>query len=457
MKLRPLPLDLPKEGDNGSDDDNSVTQENAATSDENSEGDKSPPAKVTEPLLSPKDDFSVSFRTVRIGGRSFKVTSIITHLNICLYATCFWIQIGALPYLTKKLGLDPVFFGYLQTTFAVVQLCGGPLFGRFGDIYGARAAMVLAFVSASLSYSILGFADSTFLLFLSRFPSVFMHAMQAGQMVITDTTESRSRAEAMGFLGLSYGIGMVVGPFVGGLITKGFDEQHAAFVACAGSFASIALSLYFIPSVTKKTKAETKSTSQIFNLSRLLAVVKHPDAISLLIVKFISGIPIGVFQSMFAVIAMDTFKLAPDENGFLMSYVGVLTMITQGIGIGFLAKRTTEFGSIKLGAFILIWTYILLSFVSTVWQLCVVLIPLCMGLTLMNVVISSALTNTVPESDTGTILGVNMAVNSLIRSMSPTIGGIMFNHIGFASFGYLGTVGSVLTTLFLLSRNRKAT
>ena len=40
-----------------------------------------------------------------------------------------------------------------------------------------------------------------------------------------------------------------------------------------------------------------------------------------------AGIPIGVFQSMFAIIAMDTFKLAPDENGFLMSYVGVLTMV----------------------------------------------------------------------------------------------------------------------------------
>jgi OCT family organic cation transporter-like MFS transporter 18 len=42
-------------------------------------------------------------------------------------------------------------------------------------------------------------------------------------MVITDITESRSRAEAMGFLGLSYGIGMVIGPFVGGIITKRFE------------------------------------------------------------------------------------------------------------------------------------------------------------------------------------------------------------------------------------------
>ena len=41
-----------------------------------------------------------------------------------------------------------------------------------------------------------------------------------GQMVVTDVSEHSSRADALGKLGISYGIGMVVGPFVGGLLTK---------------------------------------------------------------------------------------------------------------------------------------------------------------------------------------------------------------------------------------------
>ena len=86
--------------------------------------------------------------------------------------------ISYFKYLSKKLGADPVVFGYLQTTFAVVQLCGGPIFGRFGDIFGSRAALVLSFAAAALSYSILGIASTVSMLFLSRLPSVFMHAMQ---------------------------------------------------------------------------------------------------------------------------------------------------------------------------------------------------------------------------------------------------------------------------------------
>ena len=69
-------------------------------------------------------------------------------------------------------------FGYLQTTFAVVQLCGGPFYGRFGDIFGGKAALLLAFIASSTAYSLLAISDSIPLLFLSRIPSIGMHSMQ---------------------------------------------------------------------------------------------------------------------------------------------------------------------------------------------------------------------------------------------------------------------------------------
>lgn len=60
----------------------------------------------------------------------------------------------------------------------MVQLAGGPLFGRFGDIFGGQAAMTLAFMAAALSYGLLGLSYTLPILFISRLPSVFMHAMQ---------------------------------------------------------------------------------------------------------------------------------------------------------------------------------------------------------------------------------------------------------------------------------------
>merc|ERR1711936_962662 len=133
--------------------------------------------------------------------KSDKTVTFITHLNVFLYATCFWIQSGTLPYLPKTLGADPVIFGHLQTVFSVLQLLGGPIYGRIGDLYGERTALLIAFISYSLP-----------VLFLSRVPSVFLHVMQGSQMIITGTSSETDRATALARLGFSYGVGMVVGP-----------------------------------------------------------------------------------------------------------------------------------------------------------------------------------------------------------------------------------------------------
>ena len=57
------------------------------------------------------------------------------------------------------------------------MLVGGPLFGRFGDLFGARAALVIAFTSSFLTYAVLAAANSVSVLFLSRICGFMMHAM----------------------------------------------------------------------------------------------------------------------------------------------------------------------------------------------------------------------------------------------------------------------------------------
>ncbi|KAK3588585.1 hypothetical protein CHS0354_001911 [Potamilus streckersoni] len=398
---------------------------------------------------------------IQLFGRDFNKIILVTHINIFLYAACFWIQTGTLPYLSKKLGVNPVMFGYLQTTFAVVQLAGGPLFGRFGDIFGGRAAMTLAFSASAITYLILSMSSTVPLLFLSRLPSVFMHAMQGGQMIVTDLGEEGKRADSLGKLGLSYGVGMVVGPAVGGLITKHLGEEASAFTAFLGSILSILLVLKFIPIYKKKahqsdesSNSSSSSSSGVFSLRKWFSLIMAPGAFLLLAIRMASGVPIGVFESMFQVVALETFKLPPDQNGYIMSYIGILTMIVQGLGVGVLLKKFSENSILKWASFILIWSYLMLSYVTNVWQLYLVMAPLVTGLASQNIVISSALTKTVEHTDTGAMLGLNMAVNSLIRTMSPTVGGIMLSSYGFPAFGYFGFGISILVTSVLFGKLR---
>ena len=76
-------------------------------------------------------------------------------------------------------------FGYMETVFAVVMLLGGPLFGRFGDLFGARAALLVAMGSSFMTYAILSQANSVFSLFLSRIMAFMMHAMH-GELILSE-------------------------------------------------------------------------------------------------------------------------------------------------------------------------------------------------------------------------------------------------------------------------------
>lgn len=388
-------------------------------------------------------------------------TLLTTHVNVFLYATCFWIQIGVLPYLTKRLGVDPVLYGYLQTTFAVVQLCGGPFYGRFGDIFGGKAALLVAFIAASMAYSLLAVSTSIPLLFLSRVPSVGMHSMQGSQMVITDISSHEIRADALGKLGISYGLGMIVGPFLGGFITAAASEEAAAATAAVGSLLSVALVLAFIPSNTKQSQIsegvkenddaeKSKGDSSVFNLKKILRLLRIPKVAYLLAIKCICGIPFGIFQSMFSIVAMEYFKLGPKENGIVLSYVGVLSITVQGIGIGLLTKRFKDAILVNWSILVIAVAYLLMIAVTNIYTFCLALIPLVTGGAILQVIITSTITKMVPAHDTGAAIGLSMATHSLIRSLSPTIGGYLFSYFGFVVFGVTGVLINAPLAIFLM-------
>ncbi|XP_067951001.1 solute carrier family 22 member 18-like [Watersipora subatra] len=364
----------------------------------------------------------------------------VVQLNVILYSTCFWIQQSCFPYLSKKLGVDNITYGYLQTAFAVFQLVGGPLFGRFGDLMGARAALTLAYASGILTYGVLAFASSIPMLFLSRAMSLFLACMQGSQMVITDIVAPEKRADALGKLGLFYGVGMVIGPTLGGQITQRYGEEAAAMTATVGSLISMLTVIYYIPKHVKHVRTEEQSVANVFSFGEIARLMANREAAFLLIIKTVVGIPIGILQSVFSRVAMTIFNLPADYNGMVMSYVGIVTMLVQGVGVGILTKRYKDLSLMKFSTIIATFAYILVAQVTSIEQFCVTMLPLIVGMTTLQVVISAAITKVVDPKDTGAMIGLGMATNSLIRTVGPTLGAYMLEIYGYSSIGYFGMI-----------------
>ncbi|NWV99394.1 S22AI protein, partial [Machaerirhynchus nigripectus] len=385
-------------------------------------------------------------------GQVIRVAYVIAALDL----TFLFMQMGVMPYLAKSLGLDSVGFGYLQTIFGVLQLVGGYIFGRFADQFGARAALILSCASGSVFFLLMSLSTSIPLLFLSRLPGVFMHGIPGAQKVITDMTTPSQRAGALGKLGLCFGVGIIAGSALGGVLSTKLGIYVPTYVGLVGSLINTLIAMVWIPSHTKPksdhqvTEHSTPQSGSLFSIREILRLMKFPGVMEVFIVKVLAGLPIGLFMIMFSIISMDFFGLEAVESGYLMSYFGVLQMVVQGLVVGKLASHCTEMTLLRLSVFVFAGVGLGMALMRTVWHYCIVAVPMVFAFSMLATITDSILTKAVPSSDTGAMLGICASVQPLTRTVGPTIGGVLYKQFGVSSFGYLQLMVNLGLFVYLL-------
>ncbi|CAH2325729.1 solute carrier family 22 member 18 isoform X1 [Pelobates cultripes] len=393
--------------------------------------------------------------------RIIRMTYLIATVDI----SCLFMQFAVTPQLTKRLGLDTVAFGYLQTFFGILQLLGGPVFGRFSDQYGPRAALALSFLSSSLFYLILAFSTSIPFLFLSRLPCFFMHGLPGAQMIITDLTTDRERADSLGVLGLCFGIGIIIGSSIGGFLATRYGLYTPSFFALAGSLLSFMMVMAFFPAQTKQKKQEltseqkTSKSSSVFNFSELGRLMKFPGVTAIFTIKILSGFPIGLFMIMFPITSVDFFGLDTAGSGYLMSYFGILQLVIQGVLVSLLVRRFSEDALLSLTMVVSMAVGLAMMVMTNVFHFCIIAIPMIFVLCISGVITDSILTKSVPPSDTGAMLGICASIQPFTRTIGPTIGGYLYKHYGVPSFGFFNLIVSLLLLIyfFRVQDSRKKT
>ncbi|KGL73514.1 Solute carrier family 22 member 18, partial [Tinamus guttatus] len=380
---------------------------------------------------------------------------LVTYVVATLDLIFLFMQFGVMPYLAKSLGLDSVGFGYLQTTFGVLQLVGGPIFGRFADQFGARAALILSCASASAFFLLASITTSIPLLYLSRLPMVFMHVMPGAQKVITDLTTPSERAGALGKLGLCFGIGIILGSALGGILSTKFGALRPAAAPCLYQdflFALLAF-MQFVLGFFRQLIVGPLQAGSVFSLHKILRLMKFPGVMEVFLVKVLAGFPIGLFLIMFSIISMEFFGLEAAQAGYLMAYFGVLQMVVQGLVLGRLTSLFTEKTLLRLSVLVLAGVGLGMALMRNVLHYCIVSVPLVFSLSTLATITDSMLTKAVPASETGTMLGLCASVQPLTRTLGPTIGGILYKHFGVSSFGCLQLSINVGLFAYLLRSN----
>ena len=150
-----------------------------------------------------------------------------------------------IPFLITKLGASGSDLGVLSAVYAAMQLVCAPLWGTLSDRIGRKPVLLIGVLGYAIAMFIFGLATHFWMLFVARtFSGVLSSAaMPTAMAYISDNLPEEKRGGAMGQLGAAIGLGVVLGPLLGGFLST--DSLSLPFFVGSG-LALLSLLLVFV-------------------------------------------------------------------------------------------------------------------------------------------------------------------------------------------------------------------
>ena len=353
-----------------------------------------------------------------------------------------------LPYYAATFGASPFVVGLLTASYAAAQFFGAPILGRLSDRFGRRPILLISIFGTFIGFMLLGVANTLLVLFISRLLDGLTGGnISVAQAYISDVTDASNRAKGLGMIGAAFGLGFIFGPALGGFLSQ-WGYTVPAFVAAGLSLINLALVALWLPeSLTPQKRAELAAgpARPPFTIQAMLQSLRRPVVGPLLHTRFFFGLAFSMFQTIFALYAQYRFNLSVEETAYILTYVGVLSVLTQGVFIGRLTKQFRENTLILMSTAVMALSLLGWAFSPSVLTLLIILLPTAVSGGVLNTVINSAATKAVAPNEIGGILGISSSLESITRVIAPSLGGLMLGRLGTSAPGIFGF--AILTLL----------
>jgi DHA1 family tetracycline resistance protein-like MFS transporter len=354
----------------------------------------------------------------------------------------FSVILPLLPYFAQNFGADAILTGLLVAIYAAAQLVGAPILGRLSDRYGRRPVLMISIAGNIGGFIMLALAQDLSLLFLSRLVSGLTGGnISVAQAYITDVTDEKNRAKGLGMIGAAFGLGFIIGPAAGGFLSQ-WGYSVPALVSAGISLVNLLLVVLWLPeSLSQERRIQVAHIPRpAFTPAALISALRRPGIGPLLHTRFFFGLAFAIFQTTFSLFALYQLKLDSQKTGYILAYVGLLSVITQGFIVGRLTNRFREGWLILTATITMAIALIAWALTTNVPVLLVVLIPVAVSGGLLNTILSSAISKAVPVVEVGGMLGLSAAIESLTRVIAPTVGSFLLESINPAAPGVLAAV-----------------
>ena len=363
----------------------------------------------------------------------------------------FGLVVPLLPFFAQSLQAEAWQITLMFSAYSLGQFFAEPFWGRLSDRIGRKPVLLITLAANALGYLMLAFAPNIWLAIVIRlFTGLGAGNISTVQGYVADVTPPEQRAGRMGLIGAAFGLGFIVGPGLGGLLTQPqlghIGYQLPIFLAAAlAALAAVGVIVFLRES---RTKADPAAPRPAF-LAGLHFAITQPVVSRVLVVTLIYMAGFSAMEAVFGLWAEDRYNWGPREVGLSFMIVGLVSTLNQGIFAGRLARKFGEArvlatGMLLFGASLVLQVLAPMAWfpagtldlglfslpIPEGWVIPVVMALGACGMSLAMPNISAMISRASPPDRQGAMLGLNMASSSIARIFGPVIAGALFSYVG---------------------------
>jgi MFS family permease len=372
---------------------------------------------------------------------------------VFLFATVFVDMIGygivvpLLPFYAGPYASGAVLVGLLGSLYAAMQFVGGPFLGGLSDRHGRRPVLLLCLLGASLAYLLLGLASTLAALVLAvALAGAAGGTLATAQAYVADSTTEENRAKGLGLIGAAFGLGLMAGPALGGLLSLHSLAAPALF-ASALALSNVAFGYLTLPESHAPHLRKKVLLSRLNPVSQLVRTLKMRNVRALLVAVLLLNLAFAGLVSNFPLFSHVRFGWGTASNAVFFAFVGVCAVVTQGFLIGRLQPRFGEGGLLVGGLALVSLDLALVALVPAGALLYPVVGLLALGAGLAIPSMTAIVSNRTPAEAQGRLMGGVQALLSLAMILGPTIAGLAFDQLGVPAPYLLGAALAVLALI----------
>jgi len=405
-----------------------------------------------------------------------KPSVLVIFLTVFIDLIGFGIIVPLIPSYSEHFGAHGIVIGLIFASYSAMQFVFSPIWGRLSDRHGRRPMLLISTAGAAASYVL--FARSTavenhtaalWLMVVSRtFAGICGGNITVAQAYIADITPPAERSKKMGLIGMAFGLGFILGPFIGGMSLRHLGDTGPGWVAASLCAANFVLAWFIL---TESHRPDSAQAAPRPHLDQWAHTLTQPKVGMLVIVFFLATFCFSCFESTLPLLVGANFHLdfksdatSASTVAYLFVYCGLIGALVQGGAIARLVKKMGEPRLIALSLVLTAASFVLIPFLKGashlswkilfqhdglpwVWLL-LVLALLSVGTNLTRPPLFGMLSNLTPAHEQGATIGVAQGAGSLARILGPVFATALLVYS--PPLPYLICAGVLLVTTVLV-------